>query len=168
MGIEDLGGLGNFAGFGDNAGFNMDNLHEQMVEMCKSTLADLRKNQQAQQKKLGERQQQLLNRRKKTDNLSAEQVQQWSELEAAILANPEFIEPLGITLAGLIRSKADTATIIDEFPDLRFEMVSFLRQRAAEKRDEQANATRTSPAPAASAPPVEPAGAAATVTLDDL
>jgi hypothetical protein len=166
MGIEDLGGLGNFAGFGgDGIGVDMANLRQQMAEMCKTTLDDLRKNQQAQQQKLNERQQQLLNRRKKTGNLTPDQVQQWAELEAVILANPEFIEPLGLTLAGLINAKTDTASIIEEFPDLRFSMVNFLRAEADKKRQQQENAARASAAPVASVPP-QSAEQPKTVTLD--
>lgn len=160
MGIEDLGGLGGLGGMGGSAGFNMENLEKQMVEMCKTTLEDMRKNQQVQQTQLQARQQQLLNRKKGTANLTPEQIQQWKELEAMIMANPEFIVPLGLTVAGLVRSKQDTRNIIEEFPDLRFEMVNFLREKAEKRRNQQTDATRSSAAPTVAKPPEE------MVTLD--
>jgi hypothetical protein len=163
MALEDLGGLGGFANMA-GSGFNTGNLEEQLVEMCKSTLEDLRNNQQQNQRKLSARQQQLLERRKKTDGLTPEQAAKWAELEAAILVNPEFIEPLGLSLAGMIRAKQDTESIIDEFPELQFAMVNFLREKAAEKREAKENAARASVAPAASVPP----GGAETVSLNDL
>lgn len=135
MGIEDLGGLGGFAGMDPSmAGFNMEELQQQMVNMCKSTLEDLRKGQQQQQAQILERQRQIMQRKKGADKLTPEQVQKWKEIEAVIMQNPEFIEPLGLSLAGLIRNKSEVKSIIDEFPDMRFAMAEFLRQEAAKRR----------------------------------
>lgn len=135
MGIEDLGGLGGFAGLDPSlVGLNSEELSQQLVQMMKGTLSDLQDNQRQRQQQINERHKQLIDRRKGTANLSGEQLQQWKEIEAAVMANPEFIEPLGLSLAGLIRNKHEVKSIIDEFPDMRFAMANFLREEAAKRR----------------------------------
>lgn len=118
---------------------NIANLSEQdlqrkMVEMCQKTLDDMRTNQQAQQASLRERQRQLFQRKNGAAGLTAEQAAKWREIESVVFANPEFIESIGLMLAGLVRSKQDVSSIVQEFPDLRFAMTDFLRAKAAERR----------------------------------
>ena len=136
MGIEDLGGMGGFPGLDPAmAGMDSTELQQQMVAMMKSTLADLQKSQRDRQAQITDRHKQVVDRKKGTAKLSPEQLQQWKQIEAAVMANPEFIEPIGLSLAGLIRNQNEVSSIIKEFPDMRFAMAQFLREEAARRRE---------------------------------